>query len=238
MQRGSIGVLLVAACLMAGSASASPVSFTKLAGADVGGAPAATAVYEADLSGNGNILSLTIADNSTGLGGAAGQFSGFDLDAIVLSYTDISDTSQLGTVVPLAVFNFSPAGTFFTPGVQRAPVNPKLFGTNVTGTQVDNLVATLGAFDANSSVVVPPAFGFISMGDGGVLSFNLSALVNTTNLHLYIGEVGDNGEVAAGSVTVSQDPASPVPEPGTLTLLGSGLFAAVRSARNRRRTNV
>jgi hypothetical protein len=238
MQRGSIGVLVVAACLIAGSASASPVSFTKLSGADVGGSPAATAVYEADLSGNGNILSLTIADNSTGLGGAAGQFSGFDLDAIVLSYTDISDTSQLGTVVPLAVFNFSPAGTFFTPGVQRAPANPKLFGTDVTGTLVDNLVATLGAFDANSAVVVPPAFGFISMGDGGVLSFNLSGLVNTTNLHLYIGEVGDNGEVAAGSVTVSQDPASPVPEPGTLTLLGSGLLAAVRSARKRRRSNV
>ena len=238
MQRGSIGVLLVAACLMAGSASAGPVSFTKLTGVDVGGNPKATAVYEADLSGNGNILSLTIADNSAGLGGAAGQFSGFDLDAIVLSYTDISDTSQLGTVVPLAVFNFSPAGTFFTPGVQRAPANPKLFGTDVTGTHVDNLVATLGAFDANSTVVIPPAFGFISMGDGGVLSFNLSGLVNTTNLHLYIGEVGDNGEVAAGSVTVSRDPASPVPEPGTLTLLGSGLFAAVRCARNRRRTNV
>jgi hypothetical protein len=228
---------MVAACLIAGSASANPVSFTKLAGVDVGGSPAATAVYEADLSGNGTILSLTITDNSTGLGGAAGQFSGFDLEAIVLSYTDISDTSQLGTVVALAVFDFSPAGTFFTHGVQRVPTDPKLFGTDVTGTQVDNSVARLGLFDGNSTTG-PTAAGFVSMGDGGMLSFNFTSPVNSTNLHLYIGEVGDNGEVAAGSVTVSQDSASPVPEPGTLTLLGSGLLVAVRSARNRRRSNV
>jgi hypothetical protein len=214
------------------------VVFAKLTGSLVGGAPAATAVYNADLSGNGDILSLTLFDNSSGLGGAAGQFSGFDLDAIVLSYTNVTDTSQLATIVPVAVFDFSALGTFFTPGVQRAPVDLKLFGTDATGTKVDNSVATLGAFDANSALTVPPALGFISMGDNGVLSFNLSAAVDSTNLHLYIGEVGDNGEVAAGRLVVSQDPVNPVPEPATLTLVGTALLIAARSARNRRRTNV
>jgi hypothetical protein len=42
--------------------------------------------------------------------------------------------------------------------------------------------------------------------------------------------VGDNGEVAAGSVEVSDQP---VPEPVTLTLFGAALLAA--GARRRRR---
>jgi hypothetical protein len=166
------------------------------------------------------------------VGGSAGQFSGFDLDAIVLSYTDISDTSQLGTLVPLAVFNFG-GGTVFTPGTQRLPVDPKLYGTDALGTHVDNAVATLGSFDGESTTAVPPAFGFVSMGDGGVLSFNLTSAVDSTNLHLYIGEVGDNGEVADGTITVSQ---TTVPEPGTLTLLGIGLLGAIRTGRKHRRT--
>ena len=61
-----------------------PVLFTKLTGV-TGGAPAGTAVYRADLSGLGllDIASITIADNSSGLGGSPGQFTGFDLDAII-----------------------------------------------------------------------------------------------------------------------------------------------------------
>jgi hypothetical protein len=240
MQSTFIGAVVAAACLTAFNASATPVTFTKLTGL-AGGTPAGTAVYNADLSGNGNIQSVKVVDNSGGLGGAPGQFSGFDLDAIILSYTNVSATSQLGSVVPLAIFDYSPAGTFFTPGSQRAPTNLKLFGTDATGTEVDNSVATLGVFDGNDTIALPPtvpsAFGFISMGDGGMLTFNLTGVVDSTNLHMYIGEVGDNGEVATAGVTVSRDPFSPVPEPGTLTLVGTGVLAAVRVRRNRRPTN-
>jgi hypothetical protein len=217
-------------------AHAAPVSFDKLTGF-VGGTPPGTAVYKTDLSTLGltDILSITIQDDSGGLGGATGQFSGFDLDAILLSTTNCVDSACIAGAIPIAVFDFTAASTFFTPGVQRPPADAKLFGTDLAGTAVENVVATLGVFDANSTTG-PSAFGFLSLGDNGVLSFNLLAPVSTTGLFLYIGEVGDNGEVAAGRISVSDAPVSSVPEPTSLLLLGTGL-AALATGRRRRASN-
>ncbi len=223
MSKGLIrSILLLAILFIVQDANAVPVTFSKLAGALIGGSPAGTAVWQADLStvGLANILSITIADNSGGLGGATGQFSGFDLDTILLSNTNCAGTACADLLSGMPVFDFTPAATFFTPGVQRPPVDPKLFGTDAGGSNVDNSVATLGVFDGNSTTAIPGADGFLSMGDNGILSFNLTAPVSTTNLFLYIGEVGDNGEVAAGQITVSN---TPVPEPSTALLLLLGL---------------
>jgi hypothetical protein len=60
------------------------------------------------------------------------------------------------------------------------------------------------------------------MGDNGQISFNLTSGVATAGLFLYIGEVGDNGEAAAGTITVRDTPVG-VPEPGTLALAGLAL---------------
>jgi len=213
-----------------------PLSLTKLTGL-TGGDPANTAVF-VNLSGIPipTIQSITIQDKSFGLGGATGQFSGFDLDAIKLSYYSAINAADVPDLPGLDVFDFSPTGTIFTPGTQRTPVDPKLFGTNSFGTKVDNSVATLGAFDANSSTSIPPAFGFVSMGDGGEISFNLTGPVDTTwnnkTLFLYLGEVGDNGEVIASSIIVRDTPVpdpdpDPVPEPASIMfLLGSVLGLA------------
>jgi hypothetical protein len=211
---------------------AAPVTFSKLTGL-TGGSPAGTAVYKADLSsvGIGSILSVTINDNSGGLGGAAGQFSGFDLDAIKLSNTDCADATCATAAGGLSVFDFT-SGIIFTPGTQRVPVDPKLFGTGPTGTTIDNSVATLSLFDADSTTAIPGAFGFVSMGDNGVLSFNLTAPTSTAGLFLYIGEVGDNGEVAASGIEVR---ATTVPEPATTALLSLGLLAAFGLRRRNQR---
>jgi hypothetical protein len=220
MRKTILYASLLGAFLFAGTASATTVTLSKLTGL-TGGTLAATAVYAADLSsaGLGAILSITISDNSGGLGGAGGQFSGFDLDAIKLSTTNCADASCAKTAVGLSVFDFV-GGTLFTAGTQRAPADPKLFGTGPAGNTVDDLVATLGLFDGESTTVIPGAFGFLSMGDNGVLSFNLTGLTDTTGLFLYIGEVGDNGEVAASTVTINSNL---VPEPGSLALTAFAL---------------
>ena len=215
-------------------AASSVVTFTQLTGV-TGGVASATAVFRADLSslGLGTIQSLTIQDNSGGVGGSPGQFSGFDLDAIKLSTTLIGDAPSVNGIAGLSVFNFSPAGTLFTAGTQRPPVDPALFGTS--GSTINNAVATLGLFDGESVAAVPGAFGFVSMGDGGIVSFNLTSSVSTTGLFLYIGEVGNNGEVAAGRITASDVTVStPEPETYAMMLAGLGLLGFVAWRRNQR----
>ncbi len=221
----SLPLLALGLSLLASTSGAATLTFTQLTGT-VGGTPALTAVFKASLAAatSTNILSITIEDASFGLGGSGGKFSGFDLDAIKISSEDCATAACASTATALAAFNFT-TGVVFQPGVQRAPADPKLFGTGPTGNTLDNAVATLGSFDGNSTIDAT-AFGFISLGDGGTISFNLTQAVNPTGLFLYIGEVGNNGEVAASGITVSDREIPAIPEPSTFALMGGGLALA------------
>jgi hypothetical protein len=223
---------LVAPFVVAASAQATTVSvsFDKLAG-QTGGTPAQTAVYRASLSGTGldTLRSISIADNSGGLGGAAGRFSGFDLDAIILSYDFATSASEMASITPIAVFDYV-NGSVFTPGTQRPPTDPSLFGT-INSNKVDNSVATLGSFDANSTTG-SSADGFMSLGDLGRLGFNLTAdLLLDQDVYLYIGEVGDNGEVAAGSITISSEQVPVIPLPSGSAMAGLGMLVVATRRR-------
>ena len=194
-----------------------PVTFTKLTGFT--GSQKITGVYRADLSGLPltSLQSITIIDNSDGLGGAKGRFTGFDLDAIMLSKTSAVQASSVQSLPTLSLFDFTPRGTMFDPGRQRPPVAPRLFGTYSTGDGVDNAISTLGSFDGKGGWLFGLGMkGFISMGDHGVLSFNLTTPVSLDGLFLYIGEVGDNGEVVAGEILISDIPVKPITETSTM----------------------
>ncbi|MCB1906021.1 MAG: hypothetical protein KDH15_01525 [Rhodocyclaceae bacterium] len=214
---------LVVGTVMSTAVHALPVTLTKLTGV-TGGVPAATAVYRAELGAIGimEILSLSIRDVSGGFGGAAGQFSGFDLDAAILSNVFCASAACAAGLSGLPVFDYLPSGTIFNAGAQRPPFDAKLFGSDASGTEVDDIVATLGIFDGNATTVIPGADGFISLGDFGQVIFNLVSPVSSAGLFLYIGEVGDNGEVAGSAIDVS-DRAATIPEPSALALVAMAL---------------
>ncbi|BCL35076.1 hypothetical protein NSMS1_15230 [Nostoc sp. MS1] len=204
---------------------------------------AGTAIYIASLPTDYDITAIKISDINL-RGGSPGKFSGFDLDAIKISKQLITDLEQIKTLPGgLDVFDFTPAGTIFTPGQKRDPGNSKfsplfrgdyLFGSKKCGGTicVDNNIATLDNFDAFATTDAR-ARGFISLGDKGELLFNLTKTISSLKqepLYLYIGEVGANKEEATGRITAFGRKRR-VPEPsdlGALSLMGLYLTTRIK----------
>lgn len=214
------------------SATIVPVTFTHVG--FVGG----SGVFAADLSGTGlgQIQSIKVTDNNGGSAGASGIFSGFDLDALFLD----ADGNLATTGDQTFAANF-----MFIAGSTRGTADPALLANaahpgptfgSLNGSTVDLGTATLNAVDGISIADVNQANGFLTLGDGGILTAIFAPPVGFSgSLFLMTGEVGDNGEGLDALVTVSDT--LQVPEPGSLSIVGLGLLligvAALRRRHNR-----
>jgi hypothetical protein len=184
-----------------------------------------TRVFRGDLNGISGLTqvgSVKVTDDGTPVGGAAGIFSGFDLDAIFLDV----DGSFATTGDQFYASNY-----LFSAGSTRPTTNPSFlpnaahpgptFGSLDANT-IDLPTATLNTIDGINIADVNTADGFLTLGDGGSLIANFFPEIPiTSTLYLLTGEVGGQaGEFLGATVEVSD---TPIPEPSTMLLLGMGL---------------
>ena len=163
-------------------------------------------IFRAELTNIGfDLNSIKLGDQSSGFGGASGNASGFDISAVVLSHTKLdtldpnADLNSASFLPRIGAFSFDAANVQFTPGSQRVaaggfPNTPDLLGA-ING--LPNFqTSTLDTFDD----------GALTLGDGGVLGFNLTHTVSTkAPLYLYVAENGAQGETLTTGFTASSN---------------------------------
>jgi len=214
-------LLALSLCLVSAPLFATPLTLTNQ------GVDGSTTVFSAPLGGLGftQIASITITDSNSQTGGSDGVFSGFDLDFLFLDAD--GDYSTTGDRVYGSLFNFTAGTTRPTSDPNHEPTasHPGPTWGSLTANSIDFPSATLNVRDGffGAGLSTDLVFGFLTLGDGGSLVVGFApALSITGNEKLFVGEVGtDPGEQLGASVEAASE--FPVPEPGSLSLIGLGL---------------
>jgi Ca2+-binding RTX toxin-like protein len=167
-------------------------------------------IFRANLSDIGiDLKSLKLVDSGSRTGGGTGAASGFDLSGIALSHTFLASATGLdlenpATLPKLDVFDFSSGSVKFTPGTQRPA------GNFAVAEDLDPAINGLLQFDRITLGSFAPIGNSQSMGDGGVLQFDMKQPVQTNGpLYLYIAEQGATGETVTGLIEASPDSIEP-----------------------------
>jgi hypothetical protein len=229
------GLLFGFAGLVAVSASASAAVLTI---EDLGTAPGTTntLLQRVNLGAAGltSINTIVLTDISAGAGGNPGIFSGYDLDAVFLDRD--GNIATAGDRIAFSSLAFTGGVIRPTADVNQTPSAPNnigaYFGTNTAG----NIVpfgpggakdATLNTFDGVNSANRLNANGFLSFGDGGVLTLSFANILVGDGLYLLFGEVGGQGE------KLQVEAPGQVPLPGAVWLFLSAIAVLFGMSRRR-----
>jgi Ca2+-binding RTX toxin-like protein len=163
-----------------------------------------------------SIQSITLEDDNV-ISGGTGAASGVDLDLIKISPTLVTRASEVEALPSLNVFTFANSNVLFQPGFLQpyrfsdpsSANQNRLFGT--IGSEANLPTATLGTLDG----IDWSGIGYISIGEGGRISFNLNepirfnfnSAIAPTALYLYIGDIGGGND--GFRVKVSSELAAP-----------------------------
>lgn len=180
------------------------------------GANGGTVVYRADLSkvNTISIASIIIYDEGSETSGMSGEYTGADIDALRISSSFCDNAGCVASAPSTIPVSFSPNNIIFTPGHQVEPSDFAHYGTDTNGFNLNNSIATLEVFDGRHQVLSTQPNGFISIGRGGAIAFNLANPISPDGLYLYIGEVAGNENilVVVSSSSISADRLLPKPQ--------------------------
>ena len=181
----------------------------------------------------GTVESVVVTDLNQ-LGGSDGVFSGIDLDFLLFDTDGVFEGSESGAV---------DSATLSAGDVRRQSTTPfkpttnhpyPLFGLGAGGA-VTMQTATLNTHDASyvagQNLAVDTCQGWVSLGDGGVLTANIASLSvgPYDSLYLYVGDAGQNDEFIDAQVQIEIGYGSSYPaEPGTVSIVLCGALVLLR----------